>query len=149
MSDSPKRAAFLAAFAECGNIKLAAKLAECDRSMHYHWLEDPDYERAFAAAKAEACDSLEAEARRRAMDGTERRIYHRGVQLDTIREYSDTLLIFLMKGAMPDKYRDNWKGEITGLTPASRIDLSTATDAELEQLEALTRALSERRTKSE
>jgi hypothetical protein len=31
-----------------------------------------------------------------------------------VQEYSDTLLIFLLKGARPQKYRDNVRQEVTG-----------------------------------
>jgi hypothetical protein len=77
---SLKRSAFLAAYAELGNITQAPKVARCHRSSHYEWLDDPDYERAFAAAKAEACDHLEAEARRRAVEGVEKPVFYKGVE---------------------------------------------------------------------
>ena len=38
-------------------------------------------------------------------------MYHRGKAIGAIREFSDTLLIFLLKGAKPSKYRDNWQGQ--------------------------------------
>ncbi len=41
--------------------------------------------------------------------------------MGTIREYSDTLLIFLMKGAMPETYRE-------------RIDISMDIRREIESL---------------
>lgn len=31
-----------------------------------------------------------------------------------IREYSDNLAMFMLKGMRPEKYRENWKGEISG-----------------------------------
>jgi hypothetical protein len=36
-------------------------------------------------------------------------IFHRGQHIDTVvkTEYSDTLLIFLLKARAPEKYRDN------------------------------------------
>ena len=67
-----------------------------------------------AEAREEACDALEAEARRRAVEGVRKPVYYRGEIVGTVKEYSDTLLIFLMKGAMPEKYRENVKIEHTG-----------------------------------
>ena len=103
----PKKDAFLAAYAELGNVTAAAKAAGCSRESHYLWMkEDKDYPDRFSAAHAEACDALESEARRRAVKGTRKPVFHKGVRCGTVREYSDTLLIFLMKGAMPEKYRE-------------------------------------------
>ena len=53
-----------------------------------------------------AADLLEEEARRRAHDGVDEPVWFQGVQCGTVRKYSDTLLIFLLKGAKPDKYRE-------------------------------------------
>jgi hypothetical protein len=40
----PKKGAFLAAYRETGNIKLACIAAQISRSSHYRWLEQsPDY----------------------------------------------------------------------------------------------------------
>jgi hypothetical protein len=87
----PKKKAFLAAFAQQGNVKGACEAAGIARCTHYAWLEsDPDYKRAFNDAKEDAADALEAEARRRAFAG------------------SDLLLIFLLKGLRPEKYRDRY-----------------------------------------
>ncbi len=104
-----KQKAFLAAYAACANVRLAARLARCARSQHYWWLRQPAYAEAFAEARAEACEALESEAWRRAVEGVVRPVYYRGKVVGTVREYSDTLLIFLMKAAMPQKYRDNAK----------------------------------------
>ena len=68
----PKKRAFLAAYRETGNVRLACTAAQIGRSSHYRWLaEDHDYEVAFEQAKKDAVDVLEAEARRRAVEGWE------------------------------------------------------------------------------
>ena len=48
--------------------------------------------------------------------------------LKTIRKYSDTLAIFLLKAHNPDKYRENSKVEIGG-----SLDLRRKTDAEIDE----------------
>ena len=54
-------------------------------------------------AVAEGIDLLEEEARRRAVDGVNKRpIYHRGVQVGEIAQYSDKLLIFLLERRRPE-----------------------------------------------
>lgn len=51
--------------------------------------------------------SLEAEAVRRASEGTLKPTgWHKGEPSGYIREYSDILLIFLLKGAKPEKYAE-------------------------------------------
>jgi hypothetical protein len=119
-----KKRAFLMAFAEMGNITRAAELAGIARSNHYDWLkDDPDYPALFREADQQACDRLEQEARRRAIEGLKRYKFGKNgqplINPETgepyyEHEYSDTLLIFLLKGANPVKYADRAKHEHTG-----------------------------------
>jgi len=108
LAGHPKKRAFLAAFAECGTITQAAKAAGMYRQRHFEWVKaDPAYADAFAHAEEEAIDGMEQEARRRAVDGIETNHYDKdGKLLFTDHKYSDLLLIFLLKGARPDKYRE-------------------------------------------
>lgn len=88
----PKKRALLAAFAKTGQLSQAARAARMDDRMHWHWLKkDPAYAAAFVEAQHMVGDMLEQEAIRRAKKG------------------SDTLLIFLLKGAMPAKYRERYE----------------------------------------
>ena len=106
--------AFIAAYRELGNITGAAAAAGVNRSSHYRWLEvDPDYPARFEEAHEAAIDSLEGEARRRAVEGVEKPVFQGGQQVGTIRTYSDVLLIFLLKGAMPEKYAERRRIEQT------------------------------------
>ena len=103
-----KKRTFLAAFAETGNISAASRLTGISRQAHYEWMEsDPDYPAMFKSADQQAAEALESEARRRAVQGTLRPVFYQGNECGVVREYSDTLLIFLLKGAMPGKYKDN------------------------------------------
>ena len=121
----PQKKAFLAAYAETGNITRAAKAAKIHRNCHHNnWIKDPAYAEAFAHAKGEASDSLEEEARRRAVKGLRKYKFHSqsGKPLlhpDTgepyfEHDYSDTLLIFLLKGARPEVYRERYSHEHHG-----------------------------------
>jgi hypothetical protein len=65
-----KMAAFLAAYVVCASIRTAARAAHINPRSHYDWLRDrPEYAPRFKQAKAEAAQSLEDEATRRAMVG--------------------------------------------------------------------------------
>ena len=108
------RKRFLECFAQCGTLTEAAEKAKVDRNLHYVWMKDPEYVETFEEARLRANDRLEQEALRRAVKGTEEQVFYQGEVCGKIRKFSDVLLIFLMKGAMPDKYRDQWKGELTG-----------------------------------
>jgi hypothetical protein len=83
-------------------------MAGIDRGTHYDWLKaDPGYKAAFEAVQDQAAQSLEDEAVRRAYEGVERPVTVAGKR-ELVREYSDTLLIFLLKGLRPAKYRERY-----------------------------------------
>lgn len=104
-----KKRAFLVAYAELGNISEAAKAARCNRQSHLNWLKrDGLYALAFKDAQEQAIDRLEKEAQRRAHDGVVEPVYYQGKVVGGIKRYSDTLLIFLLKGLRPDKYRERY-----------------------------------------
>lgn len=118
-TDKVKQAAFLAAYAEVGNVTQAAEISKVARRNHYNWLSDPEYAEAFQAAEQQACDRLEQEARRRAVEGVEEPVFHRGEKCGVVRKYSDTLLIFLLKGAMPEKYKDRHAHDVNANVSAT------------------------------
>lgn len=132
---TPKKAprwakAFLASLAALGNVQAACEAAKIERSTAYRHREaDEGFAEAWNAAMESAADLLEEEARRRAYDGVRRLKFDRGkvitvpltaadgeVMLDehgkpmmvpyVEHEYSDSLMMFLLKGARPEKYRE-------------------------------------------
>jgi hypothetical protein len=106
---TPKKAAFLAAFAEAGTVKHAAEIAGVSPKHPYYWLQnDSKFAAAFEQAKEDAIQSLEWEARRRAIEGRSEPVFYKGKRCAVIRKPSDTLLIFLLKAARPEIYRDNY-----------------------------------------
>lgn len=110
-----KKRAFLASYAHQGNYDIAARAGGVTWRTHYNWMKaDQDYAAAFAEAKRLLGDFLEQEAIRRATQGVDRKIFHQGNHVDNQTEYSDTLLIFLLKGAKPEVYQDRVKQEVTG-----------------------------------
>ena len=112
----PKKRAFLAALVEAGgSITRAAEATRMSRQRHYEWLrEDPEYATAFGEAEIVAAHRLEDEARRRGFEGVQEPIYQNGRQVGQITRYSDTLLIFLLNGIMPEKYRQRSSVDLKG-----------------------------------
>ena len=151
---------FLEAFSQHGVISRACqhvrtnRKATLDRSRHYKWLsEDPQYREAFIQADAAFTESLIGEAITRARDGKPKPIIWQGqlmgrwvdkagktVKEDdpkalkfiplTVQEYSDVLLMFLIKAKRPE-YRENHR---EALPPAA--DGAKSADEMFAQAEA-------------
>ena len=106
----PEKRAVLAAYTSCASVTGACEAAGISRSTHYVWmLNDEQYKAAFARARPMAAEALEDEATKRAVAG------------------SDVLLIFRLKGEMPEKYRERFEGRLSNqdgspLIPAGAID---------------------------
>lgn len=104
---------FLTIFGEVVAVTKAAKKARVHRSTIYEWInKDTAFKTKFEAACQVALGALEDEAVRRAFDGTNRPVYQGGKKVGAIKEYSDTLLIVLLKARAPEKYKE--RQEVTG-----------------------------------
>jgi len=103
-----KKAEFLSALAETGQVQRAAQQVGFAPSIMYrHARTDPAFAQQWEATMQQAMDTvLEPEAIRRAVAGVEKAVYYKGEQVGVEREYSDTLLIFLLKGWKSDRYKD-------------------------------------------
>ena len=118
----PKKRAFLLAYAELGIVTYAAKAAQIHRLTHNDWLKtDAVYAADFEVAKEGAADRLEREALRRAVEGWDEPIVWRGEVTGMVRRYSDTLLIFMLKGAKPEKYRERFEHSGPGGGPIAVV----------------------------
>lgn len=128
-----KRKKFLEAYIEEGTITHAAARVGINRATPYDWIKnDPEFAAEFERAKEAVGDKLEKEAIRRACEGINKPIYYKGQKVDTIKEYSDTLLIFLLKGQKPEKFGDKITQEISG-PGGGPIQFSGLPDDELEK----------------
>lgn len=105
---SPHQRGFLGAYAtNGGNVVQAAAAVGLSRFAHYAWLSrSENYRHAFEWAKVAMVDYLESEALRRAVEGWEEPVYGKDGIIGTKQRFSDTLLIFMLKGAAPEKYAD-------------------------------------------
>jgi hypothetical protein len=127
-----KRRQFLDLLRTQGNISYAAAQSGLSRRRLYEFRdENLEFARDWDAALEAGIDALEQEARRRAFAG----VKDVEVQYDSHGKikyrrcktrYSDTLLIFLLKAARPNKYREVVRME--------HIDVSQLSDEELEAL---------------
>ena len=100
-----KKNAFLTALADTVNVALACRHAGIPRRTAHDWREkDKDFAKSWDEALDEGIDLLEAELHRRAFEGVERPIFHKGQQVGTWRYYSDGLAMFLLKAHRPEKY---------------------------------------------
>jgi hypothetical protein len=94
---------FLETIRSTGNVRLAADAAGIDRTTPYARAKrDATFAAAWAAANEDAVDILEAEARRRALSG------------------SDALLAFLLRAHRPDRY---------GTSVAVKVDIRREAEA--------------------
>ncbi|SDH23427.1 helix-turn-helix domain-containing protein [Propionivibrio dicarboxylicus] len=111
-----RKVAFCAALvASGGNVSRACEAVNISRQTAYDWRdEDPAFAKEWDRAKSLGLDTLEDEAVRRAFEGVDKPIVHQGVITDTVKDYSDTLMIFLLKGGKPEKYRERVDQNITG-----------------------------------
>lgn len=102
------RVPFLEAFAKTGLVIAAAKAVGIDRTTAYRERQaNEDFALAWADIEEWTTEEMEQEARRRAVLGVKEPVYNRGQLVGHVRKYSDTLLIFLLKGRKPGMYRDN------------------------------------------
>ena len=122
-------AVFLKALSLGHTVTAAAAEAGMDRRVLYRLrAADPKFAgRWQAALDAHAdgsLDPLEEEARRRALEGCEKPIYRGGTLVGHSRDYSDSMLMFLLKAKYPEKYggRDKPAGQGDGVDHKGALD---------------------------
>jgi hypothetical protein len=96
-------------YARTGDVRAAARSGRISVSTHYRMLREVDsYRAAFELARARAIDELEAEAFRRALNG------------------SDELLAFLLCAWLPELYGEHTMHELSGSVVVNEVDASDA-----------------------
>lgn len=127
------------------NVSAAARAAKVSRQWAYQMREeDPDFAAAWDEALQISLDDAEGELYRRAVKGTLKPVFQGGEKVGSVREYSDTLLIFLLKAHKPDVYRETTRNEHTGKDggPIQQVvshqqDLSKLSIDELKSLQSI------------
>lgn len=106
---------FFAEMARHGRITQAATAAGIDRGDAYKLRDaNPEFAARWAHALDTYADTLEAAAHQRAVEGTDKGVYHQGVLMATEKQYSDSLLLAMLKAKRKREYGDASKIELTG-----------------------------------
>lgn len=101
---------FLACLAQYGNVTQSSEESGLSRTQLYaKRREDAAFAEAWDKALEIGVAALEDEAKRRAYAGWEEPVWHKGEQCGTVRKFSDTLLIVLLKAHMSEKYAERQK----------------------------------------
>lgn len=110
-----KQKNFLNRLAETGQVTRSCVEVGWDRVQAYRVKgRDPVFAEAWTDALEMFADRLEVEATRRAVDGTDKGVWHQGVLVGTERQYSDSLLALMLKAKRKREYGDASKIELTG-----------------------------------
>jgi hypothetical protein len=123
---------FLSVLSETANVTTAANAVGVTRQRLYQLRdEDSSFAAHWETAVKLGTAALEDEAARRARDGWDEPVFYQGDQCGTIRKFSDTLLIFLLKARDP-KYRERLglEGPNGGAIPiANTVELIDSVEA--------------------
>lgn len=110
-----KKEEFLPLYRRLRNVgKAAQKLGVSRQALYQARESDTEFDEQWTAITQDIAEDLEAEAYRRAHDGCRKPVFYKGKKVGTIKEYSDTVLIFLLKAYNPQKFRELYKHEVTG-----------------------------------
>ena len=130
---------FLEAFKEFGNVTATAKIMHLSRKTLYEWRKNhEEFRLAWEEADAEVTDSLLQEGIRRARDGFLKPVFQSGERVGEIREYSDSLLKYMLQVRMPELRPNRQSLEVSNKPGESlKIDTLSLDDLNYDELSAL------------
>lgn len=115
-----KRELFLEHLAATGNVTESAEVSGYTRRSWYTLKDnDPEFSAAWDEALKQATDALIIEGRRRALVGVDEPVFYQGEVCGSVRRYSDTLLMFLVKAHRPEYATE--RKQLTGADGAPLI----------------------------
>lgn len=104
-----QKARYLKAVARTGTLTAGCRAARVSPNTVYAWREhDTEFSLAEQQMRNALADALEEEAVRRAWRGVNKPVFQGGTLVGHVREFSDTLLIFMLKAVRPEKYRERF-----------------------------------------
>lgn len=104
-----KKKQFIAALLDNGGfVEQAVRSAKTSRRfINEQYNADPEFALLWDTVMELANESIEREVYRRAVVGVDKPLHNKGFLTgDSVKEWSDNLLMFLAKARMPSKYRD-------------------------------------------
>lgn len=109
-----KKEAFLRTLRATANVSEACKVAGLGRTTAYvHRKKDEAFAEAWDDAVDEGLDVAEGELYRRAVEGVDKPVFYAGAECGSIRTYSDSLLIFLLKSKRSSVYGEKQNAEVS------------------------------------
>ncbi len=139
------RKRFCAALRQCPNIKRACEAAGVSRSFAYaHRARSATFRAQWQTALLEGVEELEAQAWQMAMRTESTRVkiietdsHGKKIIRETIQAECPSLMIFLLKAHLPEKYCDSFKGQIRVQDDGAikvETDVALLPTAELERI---------------
>jgi hypothetical protein len=102
-----RRAKFIAELAKYPNVTAAASVIGMSTVQLYHLKKRiKKFGTEWDTALNIGVKACEDEAHRRAFNGVDEPVFYQGVPCGSIRKYSDTLAMFLLKAHEPERFRD-------------------------------------------
>ena len=107
-----KRRVFLDVLAKTGRVAEAARACGYTDTagLQAYRRQDEDFAEDWNHALEAAAHVMEEEAIRRATEGVLEPVYYKGAVAGYKTNYSDTLLMFILRGLKPETYRENARG---------------------------------------
>lgn len=132
---------FLQEIAAGRGVRQAAEAAGVSFETPHHWREtDKTFAANWRIAEDAIADVIEEEAFRRAVKGVEKPVYRSGEVVGHVSDYSDAMLMFLLKARKPERYgtrqADTADDDANDL--AKRLNLKGARDALVSKFRAVT-----------
>jgi hypothetical protein len=104
---SEKGQEFLDHLREGVPVRVACRLVNISHgSIYNHKNADPEFSAEWDEAYKLGTETLEQEARRRAVEGWDEPKFHDGVVVGYVRKFDSTLLMFLLKSRDRDRFSD-------------------------------------------
>ncbi len=109
-------------------VKAAERAGVVARTVYLWRKADLGFASEWEQALDIATDLIEEEAMRRAVKGVAKPVYRGGEVVGHVQDYSDSMLMFLLKARKPEKYNDKKASKTERETEAS-FDVTGAKDA--------------------
>lgn len=106
---------FFDTLAATDHVRKAVSASGLARRTVYAWRDsDPEFAQRWTDAREAYVDRLEAEAYRRAVEGIDKGVWHQGQQVGLEKQYSDSLLLAMLRAKRSREYGDKSKFEVSG-----------------------------------